>query len=55
MNTIIFYYWMTNIVTGEKEMRMCFDYLGDVGDIIAGGLLITDWTFEEEILEGSDV
>lgn len=48
MNSIpVFYYFLTNCITGEEKIQMCFNYLGDVNDIV-GEWLITDWTMEME-------
>lgn len=51
MKTIIFYYWLENVMTKETKQITTFDYLGDIGDISADGWKITDWTYEMEVLD----
>jgi hypothetical protein len=48
--TIIFYYWLENVITKEKKQVTTFDYLGDVNEISADGWKIVDWTYEMEVL-----
>ena len=50
MNTIIFYYFVKNVVTGETAMKTVFDYAGDVDEFFAPDWIITDWAFEEEVM-----
>lgn len=50
MNTIIFYYFIKNIITGETAIRTVFDYAGDVNEFFAPNWIITDFTWEEEMI-----
>ena len=50
MNTIIFYYFVKNIITGETAIRIVFDYAGDVDEFFAPDWIITDFTWEEEVM-----